>query len=385
MKGNTMKKINLLIVMALATQGSSLAAKGKLDDGYQSDIDGANIRNKRKDIDGANIRNKRKSNSPLLKKYAEDNSAKDAAPQIAHIIETADSEMENAPKFRLTGIMSRLWQNKAVRIVVLAAAVSGTVYLLAHYGISQETADQMRDFVKTLPQVTQDQLKSLGNSMSSSGSTVVNFITDAIGNTASALSHYGNASVEAARGLAYGLKDSANAAVGNTASALSRYSNDGVEAARGLAYGLKDAASAVVGNTASNLSAVSQGVKGMGSQVLNWGKENANPIIESVKGMGSQGLSYANDRAEALKGLAYGWKDTVSAVVGNTANALSPYANAAAEAAKSRAPDVAKVGSGVIMGRLSNLKNWWSGERNPQLEEAELEGRREDLLRNPLH
>jgi len=101
--------------------------------------------------------------------------------------------------------------------------------------------------------------------------------------------------------------------------------------------------------------------------------------------MGSQGLSYANDRAEALKGLAYGWKDTVSAVVGNTANALSPYANAAAEAAKSRAPDVAKVGSGVIMGRLSNLKNWWSGERNPQLEEAELEGRREDLLRNPLH
>jgi len=296
-----MKKINLLIVMALATQGSSLAAKGKLDDGYQSDIDGANIRNKRKDIDGANIRNKRKSNSPLLKKYAEDNSAKDAAPQIAHIIETADSEMENAPKFRLTGIMSRLWQNKAVRIVVLAAAVSGTVYLLAHYGISQETADQMRDFVKTLPQVTQDQLKSLGNSMSSSGSTVVNFITDAIGNTASALSHYGNASVEAARGLAYGLKDTANAAVGNTAKALSSY-------------------------------AIKAGV----DAVMNHG------------------------------------------------------------------PDAVKAGGEFIMGRLSNLKNWWSGERNPQLEEeeaelerareeqleeeeAELERRREELFRNQLH
>ena len=32
-----MKKIILLVVMALATQGSSLVAKGKPDDGYEAD------------------------------------------------------------------------------------------------------------------------------------------------------------------------------------------------------------------------------------------------------------------------------------------------------------------------------------------------------------
>jgi hypothetical protein len=275
MKGNTMKKINLLIVMALATQGSSLAAKGKTDNLRAEVIDGDVFYDARDNLSDASLSNQHSTTDPI-------GSTEDFASEVDQL--TNNKEIMNMPEPENKGFLSALWKKPVVKVLVLAAAASGTAYLLDQYGISQETADQMRDYVNTLSQETQDQLKNLGHYMSSSGSNVVNFIKDYIGNTANALSRYGNDSVEAARGLAYGLKDTANAAVGNTA------------------------------------------------------------------------------------------------------NALSPYANAAAEAAKSRAPDVAKVGAGFIMGRLSNLKNWWSGERNPQLEEeeAELERAREELFRNPL-
>jgi hypothetical protein len=187
-----MKKINFLIVMALATQGASLAGKDTPRDFGAEVIDGDvffNATDNSEDYHGLNESGKKRIN--LLNRarkaaveqkdeqesdtLSTQDSTTDTTSNIKeNISELASQAMaladtsaiKDMPALNVNhkGVLSALWDKPIVRAVVLAALVVGSDCWLNDSGISKSTQDILKKYVASIAPATKAILQKVWES-----------------------------------------------------------------------------------------------------------------------------------------------------------------------------------------------------------------------------